>query len=386
MVGPQKSVMIKWHMKKGIGRGWLKGATVYSLGLGLSLLGLAAWAQGNLAPAAGPGAMMKSLDQIEPRQPLTAATIITQPGSYYLTGNLTISAGNAITIAANNVWLDLNGFTISSTATPAAGSGILFSVPVTNIWIGNGFIASPVTNNGTTGYGGSGFANGIYYAGTAIPVQTRVTGIMVSGCVSNGIYLTSNFGVYSGDTVAGCVVNNCGYYGIFAEQVTDCLANSGGGTGVGGAAAIYALNASRCRGTCYNGVGVQASRTADACTGISLATYAGLVAGNAVNCYGKAVSYGLNAGISADTCYGETSAASAGLNSSLSVNNCFGNNTRSGASAAGIIFGYSAIGSLGIATSPTSYGLLSGNAASVLDGCFGVGTTAISVGNKYDTP
>ena len=49
---------------------------------------------------------------MEPRTPISAACTITQPGSYYLTGNLTVSA-YGITIRTNNVTLDLMGFTLS---------------------------------------------------------------------------------------------------------------------------------------------------------------------------------------------------------------------------------------------------------------------------------
>src|SRR6188768_715136 len=79
---------------------------------------LLTFAQGSLTPPAGaPAPVMKSLDQIEARTPISSAPFtITAPGSYYLIGNLSVSSGNAIVIATNDVTLDLNGFTISSTA------------------------------------------------------------------------------------------------------------------------------------------------------------------------------------------------------------------------------------------------------------------------------
>ena len=40
---------------------------------------------------------------------------ISQPGSYYLTRNLTVSSGDGINITTIGVTLDLNGFTIRST-------------------------------------------------------------------------------------------------------------------------------------------------------------------------------------------------------------------------------------------------------------------------------
>ncbi len=53
---------------------------------------------------------MKTLTQLEPRTPLaggTAAITISQSGSYFLTGNLTVATGDAITINASGVTLDL---------------------------------------------------------------------------------------------------------------------------------------------------------------------------------------------------------------------------------------------------------------------------------------
>jgi len=49
-------------------------------------------AQGSLTPPGAPAPTMKTLDQIEARTPITNTTnlvTISQPGSYYLTHNLT---------------------------------------------------------------------------------------------------------------------------------------------------------------------------------------------------------------------------------------------------------------------------------------------------------
>src|SRR5579859_1332837 len=51
--------------------------------------------------------------------------VISQPGSYKLSGNLEAPAGsNGIVIAASNVTLDLNGFTIFA-ASVCLGTGLL---------------------------------------------------------------------------------------------------------------------------------------------------------------------------------------------------------------------------------------------------------------------
>lgn len=64
-------------------------------------------------PPGAPG----STDSVRlPGTPITGPTTINQPGRYYLTRNITISgSGTAITIATDNVTLDLQGFTLSGT-------------------------------------------------------------------------------------------------------------------------------------------------------------------------------------------------------------------------------------------------------------------------------
>jgi hypothetical protein len=87
-----------------------------------------AFPQGSLTPPGAPGPMMKTLAQIEPRTPISSVPFtISQSGSYYLTNNVTVNTGDAIIITANGVSLDLNGFTISSGAAAAIGTGILIN-------------------------------------------------------------------------------------------------------------------------------------------------------------------------------------------------------------------------------------------------------------------
>src|SRR5580704_7915636 len=72
-----------------------------------------AFGQGSLTPPGAPAPSMKSLDQIQPRTPISSPVAITQPGSYYLTTN--IVGAFSLTILTSDVTLDLNGFTITIT-------------------------------------------------------------------------------------------------------------------------------------------------------------------------------------------------------------------------------------------------------------------------------
>src|SRR5438445_10077681 len=86
-----------------------------------------ALAQGPLTPPGAPAPTMKTLDQIEPRTPISSVPFtISQAGSYYLTKNLTGTASqDGITIAADNVTLDLMGFSLNGIA--SSGNGVATS-------------------------------------------------------------------------------------------------------------------------------------------------------------------------------------------------------------------------------------------------------------------
>jgi hypothetical protein len=262
---------------------------------------LATNAQGSLTPPGPPGTTMLTLSQVEPRTPITnTASLVTisQPGSYYLTANITVTSGNAIIINTNGVTLDLGGFTISSTAASATGYGILLNSSLRNITIGNGFIQGGVTNNGSGVYGGSGFAYGILYSGSA-PVNVLVSRISVSGCLDFGIYL----GAGDSTIVESCTVRTMGGTGINASTIKSSSAIDCGGN------AIYGDQVSDCRGqTSGSGDGIQAIFTALNCYGTS-SSGSGIDATTAENCYGysSGTGDGLLAQFSASGCFGESS-------------------------------------------------------------------------------
>src|SRR6185295_9041736 len=90
---------------------------------------------------------------IEPRMPISSLPFtISQSGSYFLSRNLLFTAMgvNAITITASNVTLDLNGFTLSSTAA-ADGEAIHVQPNLHGIVVRNGAIdgTSTVSITGT---------------------------------------------------------------------------------------------------------------------------------------------------------------------------------------------------------------------------------------------
>ena len=307
-----------------------------------------ALAQGNLTPPGPPGPLMKTLDQIEPRTPISSLPYnITNSGSYYLTANLTVNTGNAITIATNGVTLDLSGFTIASTAPSATGYGILINKALSDLTILNGHIRGGVTNNGSGIYSGSGFQHGICYdlTGTA-PVNTRVSGVSVMGCLTNGIFLTR---LSSSTVVDSCTVQTVGGVGIIASTVRGSVALD-------------------CGGPAIMGVPVSDSR------GASTSIYDGIDAFTAQNCYGNSDSgYGIYTG-PAQNCYG-VSRAGTGVYAFWTANNCYGSST----SGTGLYAGNVAIGCSGSSSSGVGLSAYIANSCRIESG-----TTNITY--KYNMP
>jgi len=211
-------------------------------------------AQGPLDPPAGPPAEgMKSLQEIWNKLeeiadgsgaaegiPISSVPYtINQPGSYYLTGNLTYTGNvGAITITSPSVTLDLKGYTISSTA-ESQGEGIRCQVPIDSnpslesIIVQNGFITgntivefdTPSTWTSTPG----GFVNGIY---TLHPARCPlvIKNIHVSGTRSAGF----NIFAQALSSFTNCSARSCGGDGFFLNSrslVENCLAEQNNGDG-----------------------------------------------------------------------------------------------------------------------------------------------------------
>jgi hypothetical protein len=264
------------------------------------------FAQGSLTPPGAPTATMRSLDQIynrgDARTPITnASSIVTlsAPGSYYLTTNLTVSSGNGININTSGVTLDLNGWTIKSTAASATGNGIQLNSGLQNITITSGFIQGGVTNDGANVFSGPGFGNGITFLSTS-PRNIRVSGITVLGCLTNGINL--NFGDatmvesccvhtigkqgISASTVRSCVATECGTFGINADQVSDSRGESVATNSSAGIEAEVVLNSF---GTSVGGTGITALKTVSNSSGTSTSG-TGIDTTVALGCYASSAS------------------------------------------------------------------------------------------------
>jgi len=339
-----------------------------SLALALSTLNpqpSTVFAQGSLTPPGAPAPTMKTLAQIEARTPISSAPFtISVPGSYYLTTNLTVSSGDAIIIAASGVTLDLNGFTLSSTANPAAGYGVRLNGSLSDITIANGHIRGGVTNNAGT-YGGPGFQYGIAFFSEA-PLSTRVVGVTVSGCLYYGIHL----GFGESTVVESCTVRTVGSLGIVATTIKNSTASDCDWT------AIYGSQVSDCRGQSSSATGLSAI-TAQNCYGYSSSSGIGLNAETAQNCYGYSSSGTALSAQTALNCYGESGSGTA--LSAQTAQNCYGyssSGTGLSATTAQNCYGYSSSGTgLSATTAHNCYGYSVSDSGLFADrtatGCYG---------------
>jgi hypothetical protein len=145
---------------------------------------------GDLEPPGVPDSTMKTLDEVEPRTPIAGSDtpastlIITESGSYYLTGNR-VCSGNGIRVDVNDVTIDLCGYILSGP--DSTSDGISIPGPRDNVVIRNGTIRD--------------FRFAVY-AGTATGRNHRVDNIRAISNTAGGLYLNSSNCAVTGCTIA----------------------------------------------------------------------------------------------------------------------------------------------------------------------------------------
>lgn len=311
---------------------------------------------GPLGPPAGPIASTgKTLTEVEPRTLINATNTpgdgnsmfrISQPGSYYLDGNVTgVSGRSGIKIAADGVTIDLMGFALIGVAgsrdgvtTQGSRRGIVIRNGQVRDW---GIAGVRLTTEGT---GATSIVEGVTASfNTAAGIETTARAV-VRCCAAH-----SNGGPgILGDSMAtlvDCISHNNASHGIavgFGSVVSRCSA-SGNSTGVFAAngsivtecsAAANQNDGIRCQGSC-------------------------LILGNIVSSNGPGTSEG--SGIRVD-----------GTDSRVEGNNCVGNRNGVYVTAAGNMIVRNTCsgntlnwaivaGNCGLVVSATTGGAISGN-------------------------
>jgi parallel beta-helix repeat protein len=230
--------------------------TVLSLSaLALCITGAVLYA-GPLNPPAGPvTSTYKTLTEVEPRTAVNATNTpgsatalhrITQPGSYYLAGNITgVNGKHGVTIEASGVTLDLNGFDLQGVAGMGVFSGVF--VP------GSGLTNITVINGSVRNWGNLGMHLGSFGTGAT---NCRVEGVLASGNAGNGITVSG------GSTITNCSASQNDGNGIVVggpgSTVTNCSATQNTLQGIE-ASSASACTISNCSVSANAGSGIAVS-------------------------------------------------------------------------------------------------------------------------------
>ncbi len=198
------------------------------------------FAQGSLTPTGAPAPTMKTLQQVEPRKPISSLPYsITNSGSYYLTATVAaVNLSDGITISVSNVTLDLKGFTLKGV--PGSGDGIRISGSPNNVTLRNGIV---------DGWGGNGVDLGsavgtvvedIHAFGNGDRGVRGASRSLIKSCVARG-----NFGIgisaSDGASIIGCIssdnvgsTNSHGFSVFNGSRFESCAATGNGGAGFRG--------------------------------------------------------------------------------------------------------------------------------------------------------
>jgi hypothetical protein len=214
------------------------------------------FAQGNLMPPGAPTPTMKTLEQVEPRTPISSLPYtITNSGSYYVTGNLSAVVYGLI-IEAGDVTVDLMGFTLT-------GDGGTADIGIHIKGSTNASLSHISIKNGTLRNFGYGLRAD--HVSDSRFTELRSGSNTFCGMLLSGV----NGGTCNGNVVADCTISYNGYVGLLLagsgggcneNSISGCTINNNGSFGglkISGSGACNGNSISDCTVSKNNGHGIQ---------------------------------------------------------------------------------------------------------------------------------
>lgn len=199
---------------------------------------------------------------------------VNSSGSYRLSGNLTVSSttADAIHISANNVTVDLNGFSIVGPgAGSSGGTGIGTSQSATSVTVRNGMVtgflfglllnADSIVENVTANSNGAAISvgdrsivrNSITNSGVLGGIVCNGSGCLIQSNVSENNSLDGIDCLGSGCLILNNTIENNGLQGMFANDSTTSygsnVMNGNGGLNVLGGTSLGTGNTNLCEGS-----------------------------------------------------------------------------------------------------------------------------------------